>query len=169
MNIMHRLRDEIAALRAIIARPVIVPAVALCLAATPAAADPDRWYVMLGSHHVNTQAGYQPFEESNPGLFALWKGQRFDTIAGIYRNSFGRMSASVAASKTIIDTHHADLSVFAGAALYPGNGENFLIHAGDVVPIVGVNIQIDRTLITILPGDGKSHDAVVALGFEVGF
>lgn len=166
---MHRLSDEVAALRAIIARPVIVPAMVLCLSAAPAFAEPDRWYVMLGSHHINTQAGYAPFEEVNPGIFALWEGQRIDTIAGVYRNSFGRVSVSLAAQKTIIDTPYADLSVFVGAALYPGNGDNFMIHAGDVVPIAGVNIQVGRALITVVPGDGRSHDAVAAISFEIGF
>lgn len=145
---------------------------ALCAAlATPAAADfrPDRWYAMIGSNHVNTRPGYQPFNETNPGLFALWQGQRLDTIAGIYRNSFGRTSVSLAAQKTLIGGEHAALSVFAGAALYPGNGENFALHLGDVVPVIGINLQAGPALITVLPGDGKSHDAVVALSLEIGF
>lgn len=144
---------------------------ALCaiLAATPAMADPDKVYVLLGSHHTNMQPGYEPFVETNPGLMVLFERDNFDMVVGGYQNSFGKMSASVAAQKTLLKGRNAQLSAFAGVALYPGNGDNFLIHAGDLVPIIGLTVEVGPVFATILPGDGKSHSAVVAYGLKVEF
>lgn len=147
---------------------VILAAIAGTVA-VPSMAEPSKIYVLLGSHHANVQPGYQPFVETNPGLFAFYPQDNFDIVIGAYRNSFGKLSASVAASKTLLQGKNASLSVFAGAAIYPGNGSNFAVHAGDLVPIVGVTIEVGPTFATILPGDGKSHDAVLAYGIKINF
>ena len=139
------------------------------LSATPAVADPEKLYLLLGSHHVDTQPGYQPFVEVNPGVMAFYAQDDFDLVFGAYRNSFGKMSVSVAASKTLFQGRDASLSVFAGAAIYPGNGQNFAIHAGDLVPMIGVTVELGPTFISVLPGDGASHDAVVAYGLKIEF
>ena len=147
----------------------ILFAAAAALAATPAVADPDKLYVLLGSHHVDVQPGYQPFVEVNPGVMAFYEQDGFDLVFGAYRNSFGKMSVSVAASKTLFQGRNASLAVFAGAAIYPGNGANFAVHAGDLVPMIGITVELGPTFLSVLPGDGASHDAMVAYGLKFEF
>lgn len=151
------------------ASPLIAIAAIMGFFPSPAPAGPDKIYVLLGSNHLNMQPGYQPFIETNPGLLALYEQDSFDLVLGAYQNSFGKISASVAAQKTLIKGKYTQLSAFAGVAIYPGNGENFAIHAGDLVPMIGLTVEVGPAFATILPGDGTSHAAVIAYGFKVDF
>ena len=105
----------------------------------PAHAEPQRISLLVGSHH--TVEG--DFNEDNLGLFVSWD----NVSVGAYKNSFSK--TSVAAT---YDWHLNDhVSLFAGAAYYPGNGENFLIHAGDIIPVVGARVIYGNVFVQAMP------------------
>ena len=131
------------------------------LFACPAQAGPDRLSVLIGSKHIN--ASYD-FEEANPGLFVTWENQRLDWTLGAYRNSYGRMSVSAIVGLPVVRWRDGDVSLFIGVALYPKDGRNFAVHAGDLVPIGGVQIRHRNVFIQVVPLDGNLADAVVAFG-----
>lgn len=144
---------------------MIKAAIILGLLATPAVSDPDRVSILLGSRHI----GASGFQEVNPGVFVTWEG-RVDTTVGVYHNSYGRTSVAVTAAVRVHEWQGGALSLFAGAAHYPGDGRNFRVSVGDVVPLVGVQIQYGNTFAQIIPMDGKPVNAVVSFGvtFELG-
>jgi hypothetical protein len=128
--------------------------------ATPAAAEPDRVSILLGSAHPGAA---RSFEQVNPGVFLTWKDRAFglDYSVGAYRNSFGRASIAATAALPVIDRGQFQLALFGGLAVYPGNGADFAIHAGDVVPIAGVQARVGHGFVQVIPGDDM---AVVAFG-----
>ncbi|MCL4066817.1 hypothetical protein M3484_09550 [Pseudomonas sp. GX19020] len=131
---------------------------------TPAAADPDRVSLLIGSAHPG-DGGY--FDSRNPGVFLTWEQRGalgLDISAGIYRNSYGRASAAVTAALPLIRWEGGEASVLAGVALYPGDGCRFAVHAGDLVPLAGFQIRHRQLFVQILSGDGKAADAVIAAG-----
>lgn len=134
---------------------------ALLLLAAPASAEPDRISYLLGSNHIGAK---MPFEEINPGVFLTWEGARLDWTAGAYRNSFGNLSASVTASLPLIRWDNGDLAAFAGIALYPGDGRSFAVHAGDLVPVGGLQLRQGHAFVQVIPSDGRTVDAIVTFG-----
>ena len=142
--------------------------IALLLLTAPAHADPDRLSLLIGSAHV----GGVGFDGRNPGIFATWEDRALglDYSLGAYRNSYGRASVVATAALPVIDWRDGALSVFAGAAFYPGDGRRFAVHLGDVVPIGGVQIRHHNMFLQIMPSDGAAVDAVIAGGitWEIG-
>ncbi len=128
--------------------------------ATPAAAEPDRVSILLGSAHPGTA---RSFEQVNPGVFLTWEDRALglDYSVGAYRNSFGRASIAATAALPMIDRGQFQLALFGGVAVYPGNGDDFAIHAGDVVPIAGIQARVGHGFVQVMPGDDM---AVVAFG-----
>lgn len=139
---------------------IIAIAAALAL---PAHADPDRISVLLGSSHLGAR---HPFEEVNPGVFLTWEDRAFglDYSLGVYRNSFGRMSVAGTAALPVWERGKTQAALFAGVALYPGDGWRFRAHAGDWVPIAGLQIRHGNAFAQIMPGDGRPVRAVVSFG-----
>ena len=132
------------------------------LAATSAQAEPDRISLLIGSHHIGA---IQQFQESNPGIFLTWEDRSgFDLSFGAYQNSYGKSSVAATAALPILRGDNADLSVFAGVALYPGDGHNFAIHAGDLVPVGGLQLRVGNVFVQAMPGDGKAVDGIVSFG-----
>lgn len=134
---------------------------ALLLLAAPASAEPDRVSVLLGSNHIGAK---MPFEQINPGVFLTWEGDRVDWTAGAYRNSFSKLSASVTVSLPLIRWDNGELAAFAGIAVYPGDGRSFAIHAGDLVPVGGLQLRHGHALVQFIPSDGRTVDAIVTFG-----
>lgn len=132
------------------------------LFAIPAAAGPDRISVLLASKHVGTD---RHFEETNPGVFATWEDRTLglDYSVGVYRNSFGNVSVATTAALPLFETERVQISVFAGAAIYPGDGDEFLYHAGDLVPMGGLQLRTGPLFVQVMPGGGNP-DAIVAAG-----
>lgn len=128
--------------------------------ATPAMAEPDRVSILLGSRHPGASVTY---EQVNPGIFLTWEDRAFglDYSAGVYRNSYGRASVAATAALPIIERGQFQAAVFGGLALYPGNGDDFAVHAGDMVPIAGLQARMGNAFVQVMPGDGM---AVVSFG-----
>ena len=128
--------------------------------ATPAIADPDRVSILLGSQHPGADVSY---EQINPGIFLTWEDRALglDYSVGAYRNSYGRASVAATAALPVIDRGQFQAAVFGGLALYPGDGDQFAVHAGDVVPIAGIQARLGHGFVQIMPGNGM---AVVAFG-----
>lgn len=139
----------------------LVAALALALMPAMACAAPDRISVLLGSNHIGAKI---PFEQVNPGVFLTWERAHVDWTVGAYRNSFGKMSASLTAALPLARWHNGELSAFAGAALYPGDGYTFAVHAGDLVPIGGLQVRQGRVFMQVIPSDGRTVDAIVTFG-----
>ena len=129
--------------------------------ATPAAADPDRVSILLGSNHI---AAKMDFEEVNPGVFLTWEGNQIDWSVGVYRNSFGKPSVAVTAALPILRWRDGEAAIFAGAALYPGDGRTFKAHAGDMVPLAGIQLRQGNVFAQIIPSDGRTVDAILSVG-----
>lgn len=129
--------------------------------ATPAAADPDRVSILLGSRHPGANV---PYEQVNPGVFLTWEDRGawgLDYSLGVYRNSYGRASVAGTVALPVIERGQFQAAVFGGLAVYPGNGDQFAVHAGDVVPIAGVQARLGNGFVQVMPGDGM---AVVTFG-----
>ena len=125
-----------------------------------AVADPDRLSFLLGSYHASPA---QEFEEFNPGVFLTWEGQ-VDTTVGLFRNSYGRAALSATADWTLYERDRFAFSVFAGAAYYPGDGDRFRIHLGDLIPLAGLQARFGPTFVQLLPSDGAQTDGVLTFG-----
>ena len=130
---------------------------AVLLLAGPAQADPDRIDLLLGSYHVGAQT---EFNEVNPGVFVSWD----QVTVGVYANSYGRTSFALAYAFPILQSGEFDLDVFAGVALYPQNGRNFALHAGDWVPMAGIEARYRGLFVQIIPSDGVWADAIIGFG-----
>lgn len=134
------------------------------LALLPAAAQamPDRISILMGSNHIG--ATYD-FEQTNPGVFLTWEKPVVDLSVGAYRNSFGDLSLAVTVSKAVLSNEEGTLSLsgFAGLASYPDYSDCFLYHAGDIVPLVGIQVVAGPVFVQIMPG-GNDMVAVVAAG-----
>lgn len=129
---------------------------------SPADAGPDRVSLLLGSDHI----GGSGFDGRNPGIFLTWedRGPGLDLSVGVYRNSYGRGSLAATLALPVARWRDGSVSIFAGAALYPGHGRHFRMHAGDVVPIGGLQVQHRNAFLQIMPSDGGAVDAVIAMG-----
>lgn len=146
---------------------ISVLALAWLLMSGAAHAQPDRISVMLGSNHIGAKI---PFEQANPGVLLTWEGDRIDWTAGAYRNSFGKLSASVTVSLPLVRWDNGELAAFAGVAIYPGDGRSFAVHAGDLVPIGGLQLRQGHAFVQVIPSDGRTVDAIVTFGltFPIG-
>jgi hypothetical protein len=134
----------------------------LVLLAGPApAGPPDRASLLAGSRHINPS---QPFREANPGLFLTWEGDGPDLSLGVYRNSYGRTSAAATLAWEVWRRGEAEVDLFAGLAHYPVDGRTFRVHAGDVVPLGGVQARWRNLWGQLIPLDGGVADAVVTFG-----
>jgi ribosomal protein L24E len=140
----------------------------LFLAPWPADAGPDRVSILLGSHHTEDYA----WEEANPGVFLTWEDGSFglDYSLGAYRNSFGTGSVAAIAGLELMAWEEGAASAFCGAAWYPGNGQHFLIHAGDVVPLCGLQLRQGPIFAQLMPGKVEPPELILAFGltFAIG-
>ena len=129
------------------ARPLYaVIGAALC--ATPAAAGPDRFSVLLGSKHL----GASGFNEINPGLFATWERGRIGYSLGAYLNSYDRGSLAAVAHLPVFQWNNGGMSAFGGLAWYPKDGHRFETHiGGDIVGIGGVEFRQGNVFMQVLP------------------
>lgn len=136
----------------------------LALVSTPAIAGPDSVAILLGSHHV----GASGFEEVNPGVFLSWHGAAFggrvDLGFGAFRNSYGDGSVSVNATYPLMRTPEWGIDVFAALALYPGEGDQFAVSFGDVVPVAGLQGRWRNFFVQAIPGGGGDVDATLTYG-----
>lgn len=124
-------------------------------------AEPDRVSILLGSKHIGAQVA---FEETNPGLFLTWEGDRVDFSLGAYHNSYGRTSVAAMWGLPVLSGDRGEVSLIAGVAYYPENGRTFKLHAGDFVPMVGVQARYGNLFLQAYPGDGAYMDGLVAMG-----
>lgn len=136
--------------------------VVFLIASSPAVSAPDRISILLGSNHVGAA---DRFDEINPGVFLTWDW----LTVGAYHNSYGKTSVAITGALPLIKWETGELSAFAGMALYPGNGRRFAIHAGDVVPVGGLQLRQGNMFVQVIPSDGKSVDAVVSFGVSFSF
>lgn len=140
---------------------ILAMALAIKLASTPAAADPDRLSILLGSAHL----GGSGFDGRNPGVALTWEDVGgLDLSLAVYRNSYGRGSVAVTAGLPVIGWAEGEASLFLGAALYPEDGRQFRVHVGDVVPVGGLQLRLRNFFFQVLPSDGRAVDAVVSMG-----
>ena len=141
-------------------KPLIV---SLFLLAAPGAAEagPDRVSLLLGSGHIGAK---MEFQETNPGLFLTWEGEWADFSVGAYRNSYGRGSFAAMLGVPVMSGNLGEVSLMAGVAYYPKDGRTFRIHAGDFVPLVGLQVVSGNFFLQALPGDGVVIDGLVAAG-----
>ena len=51
--------------------------------------------------------------------------------------------------------------MFGGLAIYPGDGDEFLVHAGDLVPMGGLQVRYRNIFVQIMPADNMT---VIAAG-----
>ena len=123
-------------------------------------ADPDRVSILLGSAHPGANVTY---EQTNPGIFLTWEDRTLglDYSVGAYRNSYGRASVAATAALPVIERGEFQAAVFGGLAFYPSNGDDFAVHAGDLVPIAGLQARLGHGFVQVMPGDGM---AVVTFG-----
>ena len=146
-------------------------ALARAALALPAQAGPDRISFLLGSHHV----GASGYEEFNPGVFATWTNAAFqgrtDLSVGAYRNSYGDGSLAVSLALPLVREPTWGIDVFSALAWYPGNGDRFKYHAGDIVPLIGLQSRIGPTFIQYVPGGDRGVDATLGFGltFPLGY
>jgi hypothetical protein len=136
----------------------------MAMTPNPAAAQ-DRISVTLGSHH--TDDSYE-WEEVNPGLFLTWEG-KVDLSAGTFLNSFGGPSIAATAYVPVVEWQGGECGGFLGAAWYPGYGEEFLIRAGDVVPMGGIQCRAGNVFAQVMPGKIEPLEAIFAVGLTWSF
>ena len=146
-------------------------ALAMAALALPAQAGPDRISFLLGSEHI----GASGYEEFNPGVFATWTNRAFqgraDVSLGAYRNSYGDGSLAASLALPLVREPTWGIDVFSALAWYPGNGDRFKYHAGDIVPLVGLQSRIGPTFIQYIPGGDRGVDATLGFGltFPLGY
>lgn len=123
-------------------------------------AGPDRVSFLLGSHHVNAQRDFQEF---NPGVFLTWE-RGLSYSAGAYYNSYKGVSPIVAVGYDVQVARDFDVGAFFAVAVYPGDGDEFKVSAGDVVPLVGLQARYQNVFVQFIPSDGEALDALFAFG-----
>lgn len=133
-----------------------------------ALAGPDRVSILLGSEHVNAT---EDFQEVNPGLFLTWEQERdflfFDSTdisVGAFYNSYAKVAPNVTVGAAREVAPDLDLGVFAGVALYPGDGDRFRVAVGDVIPLAGLQARYRNVFAQLIPLNGETADAVLAVG-----
>jgi hypothetical protein len=135
------------------------------LSAAPAGAGPDRVSLLVGSKHI---AASQAFEEVNPGIFLTWERRRLNWTVGGYRNSYGRTSVAATAALPLWQAGDLRLEAFAGVAHYPVDGRNFRFHAGDLVPLGGLQLRWRNLFVQAIPLDGGVAAGVLSFGVTFG-
>lgn len=144
----------------------IAAAFGCALGAMPlsALAGPDSVAILLGTHHV----GASGFEEVNPGVFLTWQGAalqgNLDLGFGAFRNSYGNGSVAVTTAYPIVRTPDWGIDVFGALAWYPGDGDQFALAVGDIVPIAGLQGRYGNVFVQAIPGGGGSVDATLTYG-----
>lgn len=134
---------------------------ALALWLSPAAmANPDRISILLGSEHVNATRDFQEF---NPGVFLTWERQLNYSI-GLYYNSYEEISPLVSVGYDYEIAEDFDIGAFVALAIYPGDGREFRISAGDVVPLAGVQARYKNVFAQFIPADGEGLDGLFTFG-----
>lgn len=123
----------------------------------------DSVYVLLASKHVG--ASYD-FNEVNPGIFIEWDGPHINKAVGVYKNSFGDVSTAALVSVPILQGSNWSVGLFGGVAYYPGTGDAFAYHYGDVVPIGGLQASVGSIIVQAMPG-GADMDAVLSVALRV--
>lgn len=103
----------------------------------------------------------------NPGVFLTWRGQTFDTSVGVFRNSYGRAAIAATAAYPFYEVDWVRLSAFAGAAYYREDGRRFRVHAGDFIPLAGLQAEVGPTFFQIIPGDGEEADFLFTFGLTI--
>lgn len=122
---------------------------------------PDRFSIMAASKHIGAN---MEFNEKNLGLFLTWGGPSFDLTIGAFRNSYDRQSITAIVGKKLVEWNGGSLSPFIGVAHYPVDGHTFRFHAGDFVPVAGIQLIHKNAFMMITPSDGVMADAVMSFG-----
>ena len=144
----------------------IFPALCLALAPLAAQAGPDRVSFLLGSRHIDAAS---EFNEVNPGVFltwedAVWEG-RLDASVGAFHNSYERVSLAATLAWPVWEpAPWAEVALFGGVAYYPEDGRRFAVHAGDLVPLGGVQWRAGNVFGQVIPLDGVEADAILTVG-----
>ena len=128
---------------------------------TSALAGPDRLSVLLGSEHFGAT---REFQEFNPGVFLTWEERVFDYSIGTFYNSYEDVSVLGAIGYDYEIAKELEVGVFAGVAYYPGEGDQFSVSAGDMVPVAGVQTRYRNLFAQWIPADGDSVDSVLTFG-----
>jgi len=129
---------------------------------TAAMADPDRIFILAGSHHIGTE---YDFQEVNPGMFLTWERQTFDFTFGGYVNSYGMGSVAASVAYPIARGEDWSIDVFAGLATYFGTTNP------DIVPMAGLQSRYGPVFAQYVPVPGGQYiDGLVSFGltFPVG-
>ena len=141
-------------------------ALAMAALALPAQAGPDRISFLLGSKHF----GATGYEEFNPGVFATWSNAalrgRADLSVGGFRNSYGDGSLAVSLALPLIGDATWGIDVLSALAWYPGNGHRFTYHAGDLVPLLGLQSRIGPTFIQYYPASDRRAEVTLVFGLS---
>jgi hypothetical protein len=133
----------------------------LLIVLSPAAwAGPDRFSVLLGTEHFGAT---REFQEVNPGVFLTWEGS-LDYSIGLFYNSYEDLSPIATVGYGWEVAREFEVGFFAGLAVYPGEGDQFRVSAGDLVPLVGLQARYYNVFAQFIPADGDSVDAVLAVG-----
>lgn len=132
---------------------VLLPSVAL--------AGPDRASILLGTEHFDAT---EDFREFNPGLFLTWEEETFDYSVGVFQNSYSNASPLISVGYSIEVAPELEVGAFAALALYPGEGDRFSLAIGDVVPLIGLQTRYRNFFAQLIPSDGDTADAVLAVG-----
>lgn len=102
---------------------------------------PDGYAFTLFTKHTESTAD---FEVRNPGVFLTWDGTYLNTRAGVFRNSFGKVSTSISFDSDFLSLSIDKFSAnpFWGIAHYPGDGRNQIvsISGSDWIPLLGARI-----------------------------
>lgn len=131
----------------------LLPSVAL--------AGPDRASILLGTEHFDAA---EDFREFNPGLFLTWEEETFDYSVGVFQNSYSNVSPLISIAYNIEVAPEFEVGAFAALALYPGEGDRFSLAVGDVVPLIGLQTRYRNFFAQLIPSDGDTADAVLAVG-----
>lgn len=148
--------------------PLPRAALALLLSLLPLAAHagPDRVSVLLASRHVDAASA---FNEVNPGVFLTWEevawGGRLDATLGVFHNSYERTSVAATLAWPVWEpAPWAEVALFGGIAHYPDDGRRFAVHAGDFVPLGGLQWRAGHVFGQVIPLDGVEADAILTVG-----
>ena len=128
---------------------------------TCAMAGPDRVSILLGSEHFGAT---RDFQEVNPGVFFTWEEQVFDYSIGGFYNSYQGFSALASVGYDFEIAPEFEVGAFAGLAFYPGEGDQFSVSVGDMIPIGGLQARYRNAFAQFIPADGASVDSLLTFG-----
>ena len=143
-------------------RPVSLAATLTCALAiaapNPAIANcdwqPDRFSILLSSDHVGED---QELQEFNPGGFVTWHCNSFELTAGGYLNTYGNHSNAAIVAYPVYENDWLTVSPFVGLATYPERADLQAFNFGDVVPLIGIQLQSGYVFLNLLPGSGQTE------------